>query len=63
MCLWEVLRDLGLRCVLAPTGAEGHVAPGLRQCPFMCRDWVFRNDEEYTRTLRELGRLTQAGGP
>jgi hypothetical protein len=63
-CVYEVLRDIGLRCVTgsvtgAGTGAGGAARPfcvvaGRVPCPLSHREWLFRNDVTYTEVLREL---------
>jgi hypothetical protein len=59
-CVYDVLRDIGLRCVTgsarmwAGTDLSKPKDPG-PLCPLRYTEYLFRNDVTYTQILRELG--------
>jgi hypothetical protein len=63
--VYEVLRDVGLRCVVgtsrlwAGTDLSRPNSPG-PPCPLRYTEWLFREDVTYTEVLRELRRLREA---
>jgi hypothetical protein len=64
-CVYEVLRDFGLRCVVgtsklwAGTDLSRPSSPG-PPCPLRYQEWIFREDVTYTELLRELRRMREA---
>jgi hypothetical protein len=64
-CVYEVLRDIGLRCVAgtsrlwAGTDLSRPSSPG-PPCPLRYTEWLFRDDVTYTEVLRDLRRLREA---
>ncbi len=53
-CVYDVLKDLGLRCAAGPFC----VLAG--RCPLRYREWLFRNDITYTELLHQLRRERDA---